>query len=304
MHYTIGLDVGGTKIAGGLLDASGQLIARERVLTPVQQGGAAVLSACVALAEQLRDAAGDVPITGIGIGVCELVGLDGRATSAYNFDWRDLDVPPALAHIGPTVVDSDVRSAALAEARYGAGRPYDLFAYITVGTGISYTLVPDGIPFRGARGNALLLASMPLTLRCDACGHEVNQVLEEYAGGPGLQARYNAQTGAQLTSGQQLMAAVNGGDPIARDVVESAAASLGSSVGLLVNLLDPQALVIGGGLGLAGGLYWESFVQSTRAHIYADDTRQLPILPAELGVDAGVIGAALLIGNTGLGIRD
>lgn len=299
MNYTVGIDVGGTKIAGGLVDSTGQLLAREQVATPTQQGGAAVLSACVALAERLRDAAEarSGAVRGIGLGVCELVGLDGRATSAYNFDWRNVDVQQALAPIAPAVVDSDVRAAALAEARLGAGRAYSLFAYITVGTGISYTLVVDGAPFRGARGNALLLASMPLTLRCDACGQVVNQVLEEYAGGPGLLARYNAQSGARLITGQQLMAAVHSGDAVAQEVVRSAGESLGNSVGLLVNLLDPQALVIGGGLGLAGGLYWESFVQSTRAHIYADDTRQLPILPAKLGVDAGVIGAALLIGS-------
>jgi glucokinase len=78
-------------------------------------------------------------------------------------------------------------------------------------------------------------------------------------------------------------------------VVGSAGAALGVSIGWLVNVLDPEAVIVGGGLGSAGGLYWDSMVASTRAHIWADTSRDLPIVPAALGPDAGMIGAAAAI---------
>ena len=88
------------------------------------------------------------------------------------------------------------------------------------------------------------------------------------------------------------MAAVRAGDPVAIEVVRTAGEALGNSVGYLVNVLDPEAIVVGGGLGQGGGLYWESFVRSTRAHIWAEGSRSIAILPAALGIDAGIIGAA------------
>jgi glucokinase len=227
------------------------------------------------------------------MGVCELVDPRGNVTSAYNFDWRHLPVQQQLGEIAPAVVESDVRAAALAEAHYGAGAPFTLFGYVTVGTGISSCLVQAGKPLAGARGNALVLATMPLTTTCTTCGAVLQPVLEEFAAGPALLARYHQAGGRAAQNGQALFAAVADQDAIAVAVVRSAGEALGTSVAFLCNLLDPEAVIVGGGLGLAGGLYWEAFVTATRTHIYAEDTRALPILPAALGVDAGLIGAAL-----------
>ena len=89
------------------------------------------------------------------------------------------------------------------------------------------------------------------------------------------------------------MAAAGAGDSLAIQVVESAGVALGSSLAFLINVSDPEAAVVGGGLGMAGGLYWKSLVNSTRRHIWAEAERSLPILQAGLGDDAGLIGAAL-----------
>jgi glucokinase len=293
--HAIGIDVGGTKIAGGVVElATGQVRLRQVVPTRPQRGGQAVLDDAVQLAADLAQTAArqQMTVAAVGLGVCELVGPRGQITSAHNFDWRDLPVAHAFERIAPAIIESDVRASALAEARYGAGRNFRLFAYVTVGTGISSTLVQEGQPLAGARGNALVLATMPLTTRCSVCGTLLNPVMEEIASGPALVAEYNRRTSRSLARAEEVLAAVQAGDPVATEVVVSAGESLGNSVGFLVNVLDPEAVVVGGGLGMAGGLYWESFVTATRAHIYADDTRTLPILPAALGVDAGLIGAA------------
>jgi glucokinase len=189
-----------------------------------------------------------------------------------------------LAFCGMVHVDADVRAAALAEALWGAGRPYRVFAYVSVGTGISSTLVQLGVPFSGARGNALLLGSGSYRHVCPYCGQAFEQVLENIASGAAL-----AQPG-QTT--EHLLAAADTGGAGAVQVVRAAGEALGNAVAFLVNLLDPEAVVIGGGLGLAGGLYWDSFVTAARRAIWAPATRDLPILPATLGADAGIIGAA------------
>lgn len=291
----IGLDVGGTKIAGGLVDAvTGRVLTRMVTPTLAKRGGQAVLDDTVELARQLTGQAVEMDylLLGIGVGLCELVDPQGKVTSAYHFDWCNLPVQPALNELAPTVVESDVRAGALAEARFGAGQPYQIFCYVTVGTGISSCFVQAGRPYAGARGNALVLATMPLTTTCTTCGTELHPVLEEFAAGPALAARYNQVKAEPVNGGQAVFAAAARGDQHAQEIIRSAGAALGNSVAFLCNVLDPEAVIVGGGLGLAGGLYWESFVQATRNHIYADNTRQLPILQSALGPDAGLIGAA------------
>jgi glucokinase len=129
-------------------------------------------------------------------------------------------------------------------------------------------------------------------MTCTRCGEELNQVLEEFASGPALVARYNARSGRRTARAEEVMEAAEAGDMAASDVVRSAGKALGNSVGLLINILDPEAIVVGGGLGLAGSLYWSSFKDSTRRHIWSEEVRDLPILRATLGTDAGLIGAA------------
>src|SRR5258706_364628 len=144
----------------------------------------------------------------------------------------------------------------------------------------------------GARGNALVLASSPLRLPCPVCGNTHWPALEDFAAGPALVARYNALGGRQAARAEEVLAAAAEGEPAAHSVVDSAGQALGASLGWLVNVLDPEVIIVGGGLGLAGGLYWDSLVAAARAHIWSADSRQLPILQASLGPDAAAVGAA------------
>jgi glucokinase len=296
--YAIGLDVGGTKIAGGVVNLASGVIEFERTIpTRPDRGGQAVLADTVRLAENLLNQAKalNLEILGIGLGAPELVDLAGNITSAHAVAWQDLPVQETLAQLAPAVVESDVRAAALGEAHFGSGRPLKLFVYITVGTGISCCLVQDGQPYAGARGNALILASSPLTTTCHVCGTTLTPILEEFASGPALVARYNRQAQASVERGEDVLAAVEAGDEVAVEIVKTAGEALGVSVGWLANVLDPEAVIVGGGLGSAKGLYWDSFVASTRRHIWSETNRDLPILAAALGPEAGVVGAAAAI---------
>lgn len=294
----IGLDVGGTKIAAGLVaHPSGSVLSRRTIPTLPQRGGKAVLCDTLALAEGMMEEAGkrNLDLLGIGVGVPELVDPEGNITSSHSLDWQGMSVQGEFFRLAPATVESDVRAGALAEAMYGAGREYRLFVYVTVGTGISSTLVQDGLPFAGARGNALIMASSPFTTECSSCGTVLNPVLEAYASGPALVARYNCCASRAAERGEDVTAAAAQGDEAAVRVVRSAGEALGNSVAFLINVMDPEAIVVGGGLGSSGGLYWDSFVTSTRAHIWAENSRGLPIHPAAMGADSGLIGAAASI---------
>ena len=293
--YALGLDVGATKIAGGIVDVSaGTVVYQRRTPTLPARGGQAVLETALELTHGLLALASENAweVAGIGLGVPELVDLHGNITSENSIAWRRIPIQEHFSALAPAIVESDVRAAALAEARYGAGRAFDIILFVTVGSGISTCLVLHGQPYAGARGNALISASSPFTTICTNCGAELNPILENIASGPAIVKRYNEIRPGGATRGEDVLAAVRAGDEDAMRIVTTAGEALGNSIGLLVNVMDPEAVVVGGGLGVAGGLYWESFERSTRDHIWSDTNRDLPIVPAALGVDAGVIGAA------------
>lgn len=264
MTAAVGIDVGGTKIAAACVDLDrGVVLSARRMPTAARRGAGAVLRDCVALARALADGAG---ISAVGLAVCELVGPDGRLRSAETVDWRDTDVVGALSAIAPATVESDVRAAALAEANYGAGRDEPDFLYVSIGTGISHCLVVDGRPRAGVRGSAIGTGA-PL--------------VERWSGGLAL-ARRTGHRNAEAAFA----------DPAAAATIADAARRLGLALAALVNALDPGALVFGGGLGLHVG-YRDAAVAAMRAEIYDPEARDVRALPAELGAQAGVIGAAL-----------
>jgi glucokinase len=265
MTLGIGIDVGGTKIAAGVVDTdTGAVEARLERGTRPERGPSAVLDDCVALAQRLAAGQAGLPI---GIGVCELIDLEGHVRSAQTLEWRDVDVAGAFGPLGRAVVESDVRAAALAEARYGAGRGVDEVLFVIVGTGISCCLVLGGRPYAGARGNAICFGAPPL---------------EEAASGLALAVAGGRERAEEVLADSSL-----------ESVVEAAAAGLGVGLAWLVNALDPGAVVIGGGLGLVDR-YRELAAAAMRPLVFGDNTRDVPVVAAELGPDAGLIGAALV----------
>lgn len=275
----IGIDVGGTKIAAGIVTSPGGTVRGRRLLpTRPERGGRAVLDDALGVTRALlAEAPGPVRI---GVAVAELVDADGRVTSGQTIDWRGLPVAEEFSRLAPAVVEADTRAGALGEALWGAGRPYANFYYLTVGTGIAGAWVLGRRPYAGAHGAAGTIASTPGTI--------AGMSLEEFAGGPGLVARY----GRGATRAEEVTDAAERGDPVATDVVRTAAEALGARAADIVNLLDPEAVIVGGGLGSADGLYWRTLEAAARRHVWSGANRNLPILRAERGGDAALVGAA------------
>jgi len=258
----VGIDVGGTKIAAGVVDtSSGAVVERRRIPTCPEHGGAAVLANCAALASDLGGER--LPV---GIALCELVDLEGRPASGDTVDWRGLDI---AARVGApsVVVESDVRAAALAEARFGAGVGVSPFVFVVVGTGASACLVLDGRPHAGAHGEALVLGAPPVEL---------------LASGPAL-AR-----AAGLERAEDVLA-----DPAHAAALDDAATALGSVLAVLANALDPALVVLGGGLGTAPA-FRERVERALQERVAYRREPPLPLVGSSLGADGGVVGAALV----------
>lgn len=265
MSRAVGIDVGGTKIAAGTVDLqSGRVLEREEVPTRPERGGAAVLEDCAALAASLGQ--GTLPV---GVGLCELVGLDGSPASADTVDWRGLD--PAGAIRAPRVVlESDVRAAALAESRFGAGRGCSSFLFVIVGTGASACLVVAGEPYPGARGRAIVLGAPPV---------------EAVASGRAL-AR-----AAGVERAEDVLASGRHGA-----LVDDAAAALAGVLAVLANALDPELIVLGGGLGSAAR-FRDRVEAALRPLLAYPAVPELALVPAAVP-DGGIVGAALRAAET------
>jgi glucokinase len=290
----IGVDVGGTKIAAGVVTQAGELLFPRRLPSAAERGGEAMLRDVEALSTDLINRANKagMKVAGIGLCVAELVDLRGNVTSGHTIKWDGWPIRERLSQIAPAVIEADVRAAALGEATYGAGRDYEIFLYLTVGTGVSCCLMLGKRPYAGAHGDALICASSPLTSTCEECGATNKVALEEYASGPALARRYQPYSQEKISGAEEVIRSALDGDARALEIIRSAGAALGVTAGLLVNTLDPEAVVVGGGLGRAGGIYWECFLRSTREHIWAEARRNLPIKRAALA-HGGVIGAAV-----------
>lgn len=288
-RFALGIDVGGTKIAAGIVDlTTGAVTARRQVPTGYDRDGQAILDDTVALARELvRDAArlGLHP-KALGLGVAELVDRQGRVFSSHRIRWGGMDVAGQLGAVLPTVVSADVRAAALAEARFGTGRGLSDFYYVTIGTGVAGVLVLNGMPYAGSRGAALVIANSLERRRCPACGHESRGMVEDVASGPGVAAAFGAETA------EEVLTAAAAGDARALQVIDHATAELGRVLALLADSLDPQAIVLGGGLGCAPGPYFDAICRAIHAGLWDGVAHDLPITRAALGPDAGLIGAA------------
>jgi glucokinase len=297
-QHVIGIDVGGTKCAAGLVQfPEGAVLVRRLQPTEPERGGAAVLADVVEIARSLQQQATELAVvpTSIGLGIAELVGVDGQVLSGATIDLQGADIEESLrAATGlPVHIDADVRAAARCEAHFGAGRQFSSFLYVTVGTGISSSLVVNRVPYAGARGLTGTFASSRGLIPTDDGSLVSGPPLEQFAAGPALAARLAMARRSFAGDGRDVLSLAAAEDSLALDVVTTAGEALGAAIGQLINVLDPEAVIIGGGLGLATGHYRRAMDAAIRTYVWSDLHRDIRLLSAEMGNDAGLIGAAL-----------
>ncbi|MGF6175236.1 ROK family protein [Ensifer sp. 4252] len=299
-QHAIGIDVGGTKTKACLVRlADGAVVAERTEATPCQAGGRAVLElvGVLAVAMEAEGKVRNLETAGLGLCLPELVTRDGEPASAWNFDWRDLDYRQHLGRFGTVHIDSDVRAAAFAEGWIGAGVDADPFVYVTISTGLSHSLVIGGTPYAGARGFAIHFSGSDIVAFAgEGQDQPVRHNLELFAGGKALGERYGRLIGRPGTTALQLFEA-EVYDPKAARMVGDALLSLASYLGQLVNTLDPEILILGGGIGGDPSVN-ERLASLTRPFIWADGARDLPIIRSVLGDTACAVGVAALANRT------
>lgn len=305
---TVGVDIGGTKVAAGLVDEQGTVLARVRRDTPSTSpaGVEDVVADCVtALCEHGEPVA-------VGIGAAGFVDrTNGAVLFAPNLAWRDEPLREAMQRrLGlPVVVENDGNAAAWAEYRFGAGRGEDHLVLVTVGTGIGGGIVLDGRLYRGRWGIAAEFGHVTVVDGGRLCGCGQRGCWEQYCSGRALVDRARhvadvlpADAAALLHRGggrpegitaRDVTAAAQDGDPVAADCLARTATWLGRGLADLAAVLDPGRFVVGGGVAEAGELLLAPARAAYAERLTGGRFRpHAEIVPAGLGNEAGLVGAA------------
>lgn len=293
-HTVIGLDVGGTKIKAAAVFAGGKTAPSVTVPTLAASGKGAVLA-------QMTAAVREAWVPGakaIGVG---MAGLVNHAKGVYrqgpNFPKSFKDVPVAAllkkAFKVPVTVDNDVHCFTLAEAKFGAGKRFSSVVGLTLGTGVGGGFVIDGRLYRGRNNGAGEFGHATISLGAEAvCGCGQRGHLEAFASGSAMRRLYAAATGKTMEP-SDIERAAEDGDLEAGRVVDVMAEALAEGFAGVIHSLNPDAIVVGGGMARAD-VVWKPAVAKARKLVIYPDLRETPIVRAALGGEAGVIGAALI----------
>lgn len=308
MDLTIGVDIGGTKVAAGVVDLDGKILAVAKRETPASDPQATedVIAAVVLeLAERYAE------VSAVGIGAAGYIDAK-RATVLFapNLAWRNEPIKADIEkRVGlPIVVENDANAAAWGETRFGAGRGHSHIVCVTLGTGVGGGVVINGELYRGEFGIAGEFGHMqvvPGGLRCP-CGNK--GCWEQYASGTALvrEARELAESGSPLAvgllelagtpegiTGPLITQTATEGDPVAMELFEDLGHWVGVGLANLAAALDPGCFIIGGGVSDAGELLLRPTRDAYRRALTGRGYRpEAEIKQAELGADAGLVGAA------------
>jgi glucokinase len=288
----IGVDIGGSKTAVGIVDRSNGTILQSTLIPtpPRDRTGPAFLGEIAGTAMRMLAEHPGPQVGRLGIGICELVDHDGEIVSSHRVDITRQQVRDAFRDFGDVAVDSDIRAAASAEARFGHGRGRGPWIYVNAGTGIASVLMNGPECFLGAHGWVYSLGMSPVDLSLPEMAGVT--LIEEVSGGSGL-VTLARRRGLDVAAVHEVMAAAAAGSEDSVSVLATGGRVLGAAIALLVNTLDPEAVVIGGGVVVDESPYWNSLVAAVRQHIWHAPAKSLPVLRSALSNNAGLIGAAL-----------
>ena len=309
MAYTIGIDVGGTKVLGGVVDSDGKILATARKDTP-QQGGKALTQV---IAETALELMNQYEVTSVGVSAAGFVSADRTTILATPniANWNGVNLVEELtALIGlPIVIENDANAAAWGEAKFGAGRNQQHMMMLTVGTGIGGGIVIDGKLHRGAFGIAAEIGHMRVVPEGHLCGCGARGCFEQYASGNALIRHAREAISASpdmarnlLSRGDGTVAGLTGvaiteaardGDTVALAAFNTTGQWLGAGIASLSVLLNPSYVVIGGGVIDAGEILLKPTREALERTMPFAGKHPFPtLIAAELGNDAGLVGVS------------
>ena len=307
----VGVDIGGTKVLAGVVGSDGRVTNEVHRATPGRRVG--IRQVEDTLVEAVLAAADNRPLIGVGVAAAGLVDAAGeRVTFAPHLPWTGEPLREVLAaRLGCRVVlDNDANCAALAESRYGAARGAECALMITMGTGIGGAVLLAGQVFRGVNGMAGEFGHMQVVPDGQSCECGLRGCWEQYCSGNALERYARSRIGQTPTvlaelcagnsgalTGPMVTAAAQEGDLVALEAFGDVGEWLGVGLANLVAAFDPDLVVIGGGVSIAGDRLLEPARRAFARRLLAAPNRVVPTLvPATLGVRAGVIGAGEMVG--------
>ncbi|HUS16262.1 MAG TPA: ROK family protein [Chloroflexia bacterium] len=304
----LGIDIGGTKIAVGVVESGGRVLSVVRAPTPATQDAEELLAFIAVLAEQARHESPQAP-TALGIGCGgPMIFPEGVVSPLHIPAWQAFPLRARLeaALALPAVLDNDAKAFALGEALFGAGRGARALLGMVVSTGVGGGLVFNGRLLDGASGNAGHVGHLVVDAAGPACYCGGYGCLTVYASGTGLAARAVeavaagevsslADLRADAITAAAITAAAAHGDSLGQRLLQQAGTALGWGIASAANLLDLDRVVLGGGVTGAGRALFDPLRQALRRHAQLAFSREVDVQPAAGGPAAGVVGAAALV---------
>lgn len=315
----IGVDVGGSKVAAGLVDSQGEILLQTRLAMVSNGTASAGLNAVVSAIDSLCAGCSVDPGTNtllLGIGICAPGPLDPKSGVIVNPPnlpcWRNFPLAAEVANIYrlPVKVENDANAAALAEAQWGAGRGYTNVFYVTIGTGIGTGIVLDGRIYHGRTGAAAEGSHISIDYRGDACGCGKRGCIEVFAAGPAIARRARgklvegihrqsvlvelADGDIEAVTSEIIGQAYKAGDPLATEVLRETSSFLAHWLGNIVDFLEPDVMVIGGGVALMLSPFFDEIKNQLPGCCINSRCREIPLLVARYGPDAGIAGGGAL----------
>jgi len=315
-QYFIGVDVGGTKVAAGLVNSAGEITHRTRVPMAAADADAG-LAAVTSAIDSVRAAADPNPESrGLisGIGICAPGPLDPRSGIVINPPnlpgWRNFPLADLVSKVYsvPVRVDNDGNAAALAEALWGAGRGYRNVFYATIGTGIGTGIIFDGRIYHGRTGAAAEGGHTTIDYRGPRCACGKLGCIEALASGPAIARRASEKIAAgrhsailedaggnmdSITS-EIVGRAYVAGDLLAKEVLQETALFLTVWLGNIVDLIEPDVMIVGGGVASMLQLFFGEIRDHLPSWCVNSHCQEIPLLAAHYGADAGIAGGAAL----------
>ncbi|MGP9682145.1 MULTISPECIES: ROK family glucokinase [unclassified Brachybacterium] len=305
---SIGVDIGGTKIAAGVVDEDGGIIAATTRSTPATD--AELIEAGVA--DAVAELRAEHEVVGVGVGAAGFVSADRRTVRfAANLAWRQRPLADELERLTglPVVVENDANAAGWAEYRFGAATEAKHMLMVTLGTGLGGAIVLDGQLIRGGDGFAGEVAHMTAVPDGQWCGCGRKGCLEQYTSGTALvrTAKRRAAAGDPVMGplvqaaggakkeidGPLITRVAQQGDPGAQELIAELGTWLGLGMASISSLLDPEVIVVGGGVAAAGEMLLAPAREAYAANLTARTHRTLaPFVLASMGNRAGIVGAA------------
>lgn len=315
----IALDLGGTKIATALVCPDGEIICHEQIPTLAEEGVEAVVSRMLVTVDSVLSKAGPHPACVSSIAIAAAGAIDskeGIVTASPNLPgWHDVPLKEIVEKaVGlSTFLVNDASAAAVGEHCFGAGRGVNNLVWVTVSTGIGAGILIDGKLYEGPSGSAGEVGHMTIDINGPRCNCGNVGCLEVFASGKAVarEAQRLVAQGArtkilELAEGQvenisakTVAAAAQAGDAVARQVIFRAATYLGMGLVNLVNILNPEMIIIGGGLSKMGDMLLDTARQVVADHAFQLPAQQVHIVTSQLGDNAGILGAAALAWGLG-----